>query len=118
MIGNLTNNIISNLTTNDTTVSLVGGSTLISTSGTTASLTLATNGNTASANIAIGSSSLFSNTTGYSNTALGTNSLLENKDGGIYKSLDAGKTWKLINKERLKIVPHATMSIEAKNLQR
>ena len=26
--------------------------------------------------------------------------LIENKDGGIYKSLDAGKTWKLINKER------------------
>jgi RNA polymerase-binding transcription factor DksA len=28
------------------------------------------------------------------------------------------KVGKLINKERLKIVPHATMSIEAKNLQR
>ena len=27
-------------------------------------------------------------------------------------------TGKLINKERLKIVPHATMSIEAKNMQR
>jgi RNA polymerase-binding transcription factor DksA len=32
----------------------------------------------------------------------------------VYVKLQA----KLIGKERLKIVPHATMSIEAKNLQR
>lgn len=38
---------------------------------------------------------------------------VENKTYGICKV-----TGKLINKERLKIVPHATMSIEAKNLQR
>ena len=38
---------------------------------------------------------------------------IENKTYGICKV-----TGKLINKERLKIVPHATMSIEAKNLQR
>lgn len=38
---------------------------------------------------------------------------LENKTYGICKV-----TGKLISKERLKIVPHATMSIEAKNLQR
>jgi len=38
---------------------------------------------------------------------------VENKTYGICKV-----TGKLIGKERLKIVPHATMSIEAKNLQR
>ena len=38
---------------------------------------------------------------------------IENKTYGICKV-----TGKLINKERLNIVPHATMSIEAKNLQR
>jgi DnaK suppressor protein len=38
---------------------------------------------------------------------------IENKTYGMCKV-----TGKLINKERLKIVPHATMSIEAKNLQR
>lgn len=38
---------------------------------------------------------------------------VENKTYGICKV-----TGKLINKERLKLVPHATMSIEAKNMQR
>ena len=38
---------------------------------------------------------------------------IENKTYGLGKV-----TGKLISKERLKIVPHATMSIEAKNLQR
>ncbi len=38
---------------------------------------------------------------------------VENKTYGICKV-----TGKLISKDRLKIVPHATMSIEAKNLQR
>ncbi|CAM2847106.1 TraR/DksA family transcriptional regulator [Flavobacterium frigoris] len=38
---------------------------------------------------------------------------VENKTYGICRV-----TGKLISKERLKIVPHATMSIEAKNLQR
>jgi DnaK suppressor protein len=38
---------------------------------------------------------------------------IENKTYGICKV-----TGKLINKERLKLVPHATMSIEAKNLQK
>ena len=38
---------------------------------------------------------------------------VENKTYGTCKV-----TGKLIGKERLKIVPHATMSIEAKNLQR
>ena len=38
---------------------------------------------------------------------------VENKTYGVCKA-----TGKLIGKERLKIVPHATMSIEAKNLQR
>jgi RNA polymerase-binding transcription factor DksA len=38
---------------------------------------------------------------------------VENKTYGVCKV-----TGKLIGKERLKIVPHATMSIEAKNLQR
>jgi DnaK suppressor protein len=38
---------------------------------------------------------------------------VENKTYGFCKV-----TGKLIGKERLKIVPHATMSIEAKNLQR
>ena len=38
---------------------------------------------------------------------------IENKTYGICKV-----TGKLIGKERLKIVPHATMSIEAKNMQR
>ena len=38
---------------------------------------------------------------------------IENKTYGVCKV-----TGKLINKDRLMIVPHATMSIEAKNLQR
>ncbi|NJM78607.1 MAG: TraR/DksA family transcriptional regulator [Flavobacterium sp.] len=38
---------------------------------------------------------------------------VENKTYGVCKV-----TGKLISKERLKVVPHATMSIEAKNLQR
>jgi DnaK suppressor protein len=38
---------------------------------------------------------------------------VENKTYGVCRI-----TAKLISKERLKIVPHATMSIEAKNLQR
>ncbi|RTY95796.1 TraR/DksA C4-type zinc finger protein [Flavobacterium sp. GT3R68] len=38
---------------------------------------------------------------------------VESKTYGVCKV-----TGQLINKERLKIVPHATMSIEAKNLQR
>jgi RNA polymerase-binding transcription factor DksA len=38
---------------------------------------------------------------------------VENKTYGVCKV-----TGKLISKERLKIVPHATMSIEAKNMQR
>ena len=38
---------------------------------------------------------------------------IENKTYGLCKV-----SGKLISKERLKIVPHATMSIEAKNLQR
>ncbi len=38
---------------------------------------------------------------------------IENKTYGLCKV-----TGKLINKDRLKLVPHATMSIEAKNLQR
>jgi DnaK suppressor protein len=38
---------------------------------------------------------------------------VENKTYGVCRV-----TGKLITKERLKIVPHATMSIEAKNLQR
>lgn len=38
---------------------------------------------------------------------------VENRTYGMCKV-----TGKLISKERLKIVPHATMSIEAKNLQR
>lgn len=38
---------------------------------------------------------------------------IESKTYGVCKV-----TGKLINKERLRIVPHATMSIEAKNLQR
>lgn len=38
---------------------------------------------------------------------------VENKTYGVCKV-----TGKLIAKERLKLVPHATMSIEAKNLQR
>jgi RNA polymerase-binding transcription factor DksA len=38
---------------------------------------------------------------------------VENKTYGVCRV-----TGKLINKERLKIVPHATMSIEAKNMQR
>ncbi|HUH51527.1 MAG TPA: TraR/DksA C4-type zinc finger protein [Flavobacterium sp.] len=38
---------------------------------------------------------------------------IENKTYGICKV-----TGQLINRERLKIVPHATMSIEAKNMQR
>lgn len=38
---------------------------------------------------------------------------VENKTYGVCKV-----TGKLISKERLRIVPHATMSIEAKNMQR
>lgn len=38
---------------------------------------------------------------------------IENKTYGVCKV-----TGKLINKERLRLVPHATMSIEAKNMQR
>lgn len=38
---------------------------------------------------------------------------IENKTYGVCKV-----TGKLINKDRLKLVPHATMSIEAKNMQR
>ncbi len=38
---------------------------------------------------------------------------IENKTYGICRV-----TGKLINKDRLKLVPHATLSIEAKNLQR
>jgi DnaK suppressor protein len=38
---------------------------------------------------------------------------IENKTYGICKV-----TGKLIHKERLKLVPHATMSIEAKNMQK
>lgn len=38
---------------------------------------------------------------------------VENKTYGVCRV-----TGKLINKERLKLVPHATMSIEAKNMQR
>ncbi|RXR33561.1 MULTISPECIES: TraR/DksA C4-type zinc finger protein [Flavobacterium] len=38
---------------------------------------------------------------------------VENKTYGVCKV-----TGKLISKERLKLVPHATMSIEAKNMQR
>ncbi|MTG96655.1 MULTISPECIES: TraR/DksA family transcriptional regulator [Myroides] len=38
---------------------------------------------------------------------------IENKTYGVCKV-----TGKLIDKERLKLVPHATMSIEAKNMQR
>ena len=38
---------------------------------------------------------------------------VESKNYGVCKV-----TGKLISKERLKVVPHATMSIEAKNLQR
>lgn len=38
---------------------------------------------------------------------------IENKSYGICRV-----TGKLINKERLKLVPHATLSIEAKNLQK
>ncbi len=38
---------------------------------------------------------------------------IENKTYGVCKV-----TGELINKDRLKLVPHATMSIEAKNLQR
>jgi DnaK suppressor protein len=37
---------------------------------------------------------------------------IENKTYGICRA-----TGKLINKERLKLVPHATLSIEAKNMQ-
>lgn len=37
---------------------------------------------------------------------------IENKTYGVCR-----KTGKLINKERLKLVPHATLSIEAKNMQ-
>jgi RNA polymerase-binding transcription factor DksA len=44
---------------------------------------------------------------------LKTHFSVENKTYGVCKV-----TGKLIGKERLKIVPHATMSIEAKNLQR
>ena len=38
---------------------------------------------------------------------------IENKTYGICRV-----TGKLINKERLKLVPHATLSIEAKNIQK
>jgi len=38
---------------------------------------------------------------------------IENKTYGVCRTLG-----KLINKERLKLVPHATLSIEAKNLQK
>lgn len=38
---------------------------------------------------------------------------IENKTYGVCRI-----TGQLINKERLKLVPHATMSIEAKNMQR
>ncbi len=38
---------------------------------------------------------------------------IENKSYGICR-----KTGKLINKERLRLVPHATLSIEAKNMQK
>ena len=38
---------------------------------------------------------------------------IENKSYGVCRV-----TGKLINKERLKLVPHATLSIEAKNLQK
>ena len=38
---------------------------------------------------------------------------IENKTYGICRV-----TGKLINKERLKLVPHATLSIEAKNMQK
>jgi len=38
---------------------------------------------------------------------------IENKTYGVCKV-----TGKLINKERLRLVPHATMSIEAKNMQK
>ena len=38
---------------------------------------------------------------------------VENKTYGVCKV-----TGKLINKDRLRLVPHATMSIEAKNMQR
>ncbi len=38
---------------------------------------------------------------------------IENKTYGI-----CSVTGKLINKERLKLVPHATLSIEAKNMQK
>ena len=37
---------------------------------------------------------------------------IENKTYGVCRV-----TGKLINKERLKLVPHATLSIEAKNMQ-
>ena len=37
---------------------------------------------------------------------------IENKTYGVCRA-----TGKLINKERLKLVPHATLSIEAKNMQ-
>jgi len=38
---------------------------------------------------------------------------IENKTYGVCRTLG-----KLINKDRLKLVPHATLSIEAKNLQK
>ena len=38
---------------------------------------------------------------------------IENKTYGVCRTLG-----KLINKERLKLVPHATLSIEAKNMQK
>ena len=38
---------------------------------------------------------------------------IENKTYGVCRV-----TGKLINKERLKLVPHATLSIEAKNMQK